>query len=158
MSQETALTNIAQIDLKGTKRIDVAKSKNSRIGKSKNSVIGRTEPNVGEVYELNGMFLLINAASGELKKNHLEEMDNGFKEMNSWTPGKPYNSKIEIFDQYRVLVIDFEFDDDKTGRYSFFAVSKNNNKILNGVLEYELADKKKATEAINRIIKDIKFK
>jgi hypothetical protein len=158
MSQETSLKNIADIDIKGAKKIDFAKNKNSKIGKSKNSVISRTESNVGEVYELDGMNLFVNGASGEVKNNHLEEIDNVFKEMHGWRPGDPYDSKIETFGQYRVLVIGFEFDDDKMGRYSFFAVSKNNKKLLNGALEYELVDKAKAKEALSSFIKSIKFK
>ncbi|WP_449435676.1 hypothetical protein [Pedobacter steynii] len=78
--------------------------------------------------------------------------------MGGWKPSDPDNSKIETFGQYRVLVISYEYKDQGTGKYSFFAVSKNNKKILNGVLEYELTDKAKASEMIERFIKGIKFK
>lgn len=158
MSQETLFKDIAVVNLNGAKRTDITKSKNLKIGKSKHSIVNSLESNVGELYEINGMLLFINGESAELEKNHLEQLDKGFKEMRGWRPGDPEFSKLETFGQYRVLVMNYEFEDQRTGRYSFYAVTKNNKKIIVGQLEYELADKPMASEMLSKFIKGIKFK
>jgi len=158
MGQETAFKNIAVVNFDGAKRTDITKSKNLKIAKSKYSLVNSLESNVGEFYEKNGMLLFLNGESAELENNHLEQLEKGFKEMKGWRPGDPEFTKLETFSQYKVLVMNLEFEDQGTGKYSFFAVSKNNKKILNGVLEYELTDKAKASQIIEKFIKGIKFK
>ena len=158
VSQETPFKNIADINLNGAKRTDFTKGKNGKIGKSKFSSINRVKPDVAELYEIDGMLLFLNGGSDELEKNHLEKLESGFKEMLVWKQGDPEISKIENFGQYRVLVLDYEFKNRDVWRYSFYAVSKSNNKIIVGQLEYAPADKAKASETIKRFIKGIKFK
>jgi len=158
ISQETAFKNIADVNLDGAKRTDITKSKNLKIAKSKYSLVNSLESNVGEFYEKNGMLLFLNGESAELENNHLERLEKGFKEMKGWRPGDPEFTKLETFGQYKVLVMNLEFEDQGTGKYSFYAVSKNNKKILVGTLEFELSDKPKAKEIIGEFIKHIKFK
>lgn len=158
ISQETPFKNIADVNLNGAKRTDIAKSKSLKIGKSKYSIVNSLESNVGELYEINGMLLFINGDSGELEKNHLENLEKGFKEMWGWRSGDPEISKIETFGQYRVLVMSYEFKNREIWRYSFYAVSKSNKKIIVGRLEYDPADKAKASETLSKFIKTIKFK
>lgn len=158
MSQETPFKDIAVVNLNGAKRTDVTKSKNLKIAKSEFSVVNRLKSDVGELYEINGMLLLINGDSGKLEQNHLENLEKGFKEMWGWRPGDPDISKIETFGQNRVLVMSYEFENREAWRYSFYAVSKNNKKIIVGQLEYEPADKVKASETLSKFIKGIQFK
>lgn len=77
ISQETPFKDIAIVNLNGAKRTDITKRKNLKIANSKFSVISRLKLDVDELYEINGM--LINGGSGELEKNHLENIEKGFK-------------------------------------------------------------------------------
>jgi len=158
MCQETPFKNLADVELSGAHKISLEQGKKTKLGKSKNSLIAQKDSEIGVLYDLNGMLLFINGDVTNLKPDHLEDIDKEFKEMNEWGPNEPDHSKIETFGNYRVLVIDFEFADRGTGRYSFWAQTKNNKKILVGFLEYELTNKSKAKEAIDKLIKHIKFK
>ncbi|WP_449435679.1 hypothetical protein [Pedobacter steynii] len=104
------------------------------------------------------MFLSINGATGEWKSDVLENRIKGLAEMNSWAPTKIFTTKIDTFNNYKVLLVNYEYKNQEIGKYIFYSLSKNNKKVLNGTLEYLVADREKATEIVNNIIKSIKFK
>jgi hypothetical protein len=157
MGQEKSIKNIVSLNLQSKQQIDKSQALNSRILRSKNSSI-KNNIGVGELYEVNGTFLQVNAETGVLRPNHLEELSKGMYEMAHLSPPKVYNSEVKEINGYKILIINIENDSSEIGRYNFYCITKSNDKILNGVMEYELAEKGKAGKTLDIILKGLKFK
>jgi len=88
------------------------------------------------------------------KDGHIAELKKGLDGMSRGD--KTYTSFLKTINNNSVLIlnhiaIDVEY-------YNFYCYNANNTRVITGILEFNIADKDKATTILNDIINSIKFK
>ena len=136
--------------------LTVATIQRSEIGRSKFSIIARSST-VGQAFEVDSSLVLLNASDSTVRKEHLDELQKGLKEMIRLGNPTFFTSVITEKNNYRVLINNYPFPGENIARYSFYAQGEN-NKMLVGIIEYKLTNAKNALNTLNELLNGITFK
>ncbi|TDQ09224.1 hypothetical protein [Pedobacter metabolipauper] len=139
---------------KGSERIFELKTIN--IAVARNPII-HSNSKVGEIYKIGNVLVKINAASGKMSEDHLEEtkksMDYQYRGLNPAF----YKSDINFISNYKVWIRQSEFSSADIGEIMTSVVNKTSNKIVVVVMSYEKREREIALKTLDSILQNIKM-
>lgn len=161
IAQQKKVSEIATITFpSGTQKLTDRQIQSQRID-SKSPVLKESlNSKLMEHYLINSFFLELHAESTSSPKFSLEDIMKNVDQLNKETNGNSQIvSGIKKVNNYDVFIS--QLDSKEWGNYSFFAMSKDRTKSINGMLHYENSDttnKDKALTALNEVLQSMTFK
>lgn len=153
MAQEIPVKNIVAIKFqKGTEKVGSDKVQSML---KINNILDVNERK-GEFYTINNYLLRLVAAQIKVPQGYLQQLKKGTNDMFQLSPPENYSSIIKAINNYNVLVI--QYDRGNVSYYTFYSVSDDNAKALNGTIEFKLSEKHEITEKLNELLKTMHFK
>ena len=112
----------------------------------------------GDYYNLNGIFMRVNAGY-TAEERHLEAYQKSLRDMSSLGGVLPpnYSSEIRKIQDREVLIIYLD-EGKNVGSYSFFCSDDSKKKFFNGIMEFNLAQKEKASKILEEMLQSVRFK
>ena len=140
-AQQLPLRSVIELKLNSNyKKITKEYAKSAKLLKLKGSII---KADYGETFEIQGMFVQLNGAIGEFKNDRLDEFKETLYEMDHLIKPEIYSSKIVPYNNYKVLIINSEYESDEVGKYLIYCLSNDLTKVLSGRLEYQKGERAK---------------
>lgn len=110
----------------------------------------------GEFYNIDNFILRLIPAQIKVPKGYLEDLKKETQDMFQLSPPQNYRSTIKSINNYKVLII--QYDRDSISYYTFYSVSNDNIKALNGIVEFKPSEKHEITNKLENLLKTMRFK
>jgi len=153
--QGISLNNTANISpSKNFQKLSKEQASSFMIRKFKNDKIASTLMiNPDHTYLVDSVLVTLFYGGKLVKDNYLSETKKGFDEL--YRKHTSYISTLETINNNKALVISYQFNN--IGYIDFYCCNNDNTKEVNGGLQFDIADKDKATVVLDDLLKNIKF-
>ncbi|TDQ09222.1 hypothetical protein ATK78_1376 [Pedobacter metabolipauper] len=120
---------------KGSEKASESNMKNMGLTDPRYSVI-RSDSKVGELYKIGNTLVKINAVSGKVGETHLEDTKNSSDGTSIRSRPAFYKSEIKYINDYKIWIMQAEYDRTDIGSILTLAVNKTNNKVVSVAISY----------------------
>jgi hypothetical protein len=157
IGQQTSINNTVNIKLPATSK-KLSKTETSVFAKRKFSddklaLDNANNVNPDQTYTVDDVLITLFDGNKKVPENYLLDTKKGLDEMSK--KDRSYTSGIKIINNNHVLIIGETSGN--VGYYRFFCHNAQHSKALNGVLQFSINDKPKATKILDDILEGVEF-
>jgi hypothetical protein len=153
--QQISLSNTANINpSKNFQKLSKEQASSFALKRFKSDKIALSVlTNPDHTYLVDSILVTLFYGNKPVKDDYLSETKKGFDDLHKKHTN--YTSGLEMINNNKILVISYRFNN--VGYIDFYCCNKDNTMEVNGGLQFDIADKDKATVILDDLLKNIKF-
>jgi hypothetical protein len=152
-AQDIPVNSIVEIKFpKGTEKLTVSKAESMLIRNRKMNI----NESKGEFYNIGNIALRLIPDLFKTSEGYLEGRQKDIYNLLQLSPPKDYTSIIKSINNYKVLIV--KYDLGSISYYTFYSISNDNTRVLNGIAEFKPSEKYEISEKMDDLLKNMRFK